>query len=78
MKLIAHSRPFPQLQNHALGVFQREHEHTPFIVCGINEKQEPLLECGYAPFATIDNPAIVLQKAINATFLCMQRATGQY
>lgn len=45
MKLLA-STTIPQLQNHGVGVFQREHEHTPIVVCGINQQKEPLLECG--------------------------------
>jgi hypothetical protein len=65
MKLLFSSQVFSNLKNHAIGFFQRDNKHAPFIVCGINEKQEPMLECGYDAYSICESP----QQAVRNAFI---------
>ena len=62
MTLLFAAPPIPRLKNHSVGIFRRDdNKHAPFVVCGINEKQEPLMECGYQAYTSIDSPQHIIQ-----------------
>mgnify|MGYP000333141692 CR=1 FL=1 len=68
MKLIL-ATTVPNLKGHKNGLFKREHPITPFVVCGVNPENQPMLECGATCYTTVDNPQLVINHKINK---CLQ------
>ena len=57
------AKPVPFLDGYKIGIFQRDHHITPFVVCGITPRGNPMLECGITCY--MDSDDLDLERAVD-------------
>ena len=69
-KLTLIARVNTPMNGHDVGLFKRDHDITPYLVCGM-KGDEPMLECGAWCFQNKPNPNNILNIALNQVIVRM-------